>query len=187
VPSSGGIFKRTWWRFYREAPARFDEVIQSWDCTFKDLATSDYVVGQVWGRVGADAYLLDQVRGQMDLPATLVAVRALSAKWPNSYTKLIEDKANGPAVIASLRHELAGLIPVNPEGGKVARAHAVSPQVEAGNVHLPDPSIAPWIGGFLVEHDTFPLGVHDDQVDATTQALVRFTTAVLGNVRWLSF
>ena len=55
------------------------------------------------------------------------------------------DKANGTAVIATLKHEIQGLIAVNPEGGKEARASAVSPQIESGNVYLPHPSIAPWI------------------------------------------
>jgi phage terminase large subunit-like protein len=69
----------------------------------------------------------------MDLPATLLAVRRLSAHWPNAVLKLVEDKANGPAVIQSLRHEIAGFVEVNPEGGKVSRAAAASPQLESGN------------------------------------------------------
>jgi len=53
--------------------------MQSWDMAFKDKATSDYVVGQVWGAQGADRFLLDQRRARMDMPATQEAVRALSA------------------------------------------------------------------------------------------------------------
>ncbi len=55
--------------------------------------------------------------------------------------KLIEDKANGSAVIQMLSNEIPGLLPVNPQGGKIARAAAVSPLVEAGNVYLPHPRI----------------------------------------------
>jgi predicted phage terminase large subunit-like protein len=175
-PAAGGILKRHWWKFYREAPRLFSEVIQSWDCAFKDTRTSDFVVGQVWGRNGADKYLLDQVRGRMDCPATIQAVKRLSEKWPQTHAKLVEDKANGPAVIATLKHEIVGLIAVNPEGGKEVRAHAVSPQIEAGNVYLPDPTIAPWIGGFIDECAAFPNGAYDDQVDAMSQALVRLGT-----------
>ena len=171
-PAEGGILKRHWWKFYREAPRQFSEIIQSWDCTFKDTRTSDFVVGQVWGRKGADKYLLDQVRDRMDCPATIQAVKRLSEKWSQAKTKLVEDKANGPAVIATLKHEIAGLIAVNPAGGKEVRAHAVSPQIEAGNVYLPDPMIAPWVGGFIDECAAFPNGAYDDQVDAMTQALV---------------
>jgi len=177
-PTEGGILKRDWWKFYRQAPGRFDEIIQSWDCTFKDekaskSGTPDYVVGQVWGRVGADKYLLDQVRDRMDFPATIQAVRTLTYKWPKARAKLIEDKANGPAVIATLKREIPGLIPVNPEGGKVVRAQAVSADIEAGNVYLPDPSIAPWVHDFIEECVAFPNGAFDDIVDAMSQSLNR--------------
>jgi predicted phage terminase large subunit-like protein len=173
-PAEGGILKRNWWQYYRQTPDRFDEVIQSWDMAFKDTKTADFVVGQVWGRKGADKYLLDQVRDRMDFPATVQAVRSLSAKWPQARNKLVEDKANGPAVIATLKNEIPGLIAVNPEGGKVVRAQAASPDIEAGNVYLPDPSVAPWVHDFIEECAAFPNGANDDQVDAMTQALIRF-------------
>ena len=172
-PVEGGIIRRGWWQYYRQAPSRFEEIIQSWDCAFKDEQSSDYVVGQVWGRRGADKYLLDQVRDRMDFPSTVRAVESLSAKWPHARAKLIEDKANGPAVIATLKSKISGLIPVNPEGGKMARLQAVSPDIEAGNVYLPEPSIAPWVHDYIEEFAAFPNGLNDDQVDATSQALLR--------------
>jgi predicted phage terminase large subunit-like protein len=107
------------------------------------------------------------------MPRTVEAIRALSEKWPQGAAKWVEDRANGPAVIASLQHEIAGLIAVNPEGGKIARAAAVSPQIEAGNVYLPHPAIAPWVEGLVEECTSFPNAAHDDQVDALTQALNR--------------
>jgi len=68
-----------------------------------------------------------------------------------------------------------GIVPEDPtpRGGKEARAAAVSPLVEAGNVWLPSPEIAPWIGDFIEEASGFPTAAHDDQVDAMTQALYR--------------
>ena len=197
-PLGGGIFKRHWWRYWQPPgaslppvvvqlpdgtyqsihavyrPMRGVEQIESWDCSFKDLETSDFVVGQVWGRVGADFFLGDQVRDRMDCPTTVRAVRELSERYPGSLAKLIEDKANGSAVIQMLKHEIEGILPVNPEGGKVARAMAVSPLIEAGNVYLPHPSIAPWVNDFTEECAAFPNGAHDDQVDAMTQALLRW-------------
>jgi predicted phage terminase large subunit-like protein len=173
-PAEGGIIKRGWWQFYRDLPADFDEIIQSWDMAFKDLRSSDYVVGQVWGRKGANKYLLDMVRDRIDFPATVQAVRTLSAKWPAAYGKLVEDKANGTAVIATLKNEISGLISVEPQGGKEARAAAVSPQIEAGNVYLPDPTLAPWVHDFVEECAAFPNGAHDDMVDSMSQALLRF-------------
>lgn len=184
-PDSGAVFKRYWWRFYlRNAgqmthetkdcvilPAKFDQEIQSWDCTFKDAATSDFVVGEVWGSKAANRYLLDLVRDRMDLPDTIKAIKNMSTKWPRARKKLIEDKANGPAVIQMLHNQLSGLIAVNPEGGKVVRAMAVTPEIESGNVYLPHPSIAPWILDFIEEASVFPNGKNDDMVDGMTQAL----------------
>lgn len=184
APAEGGLFKRQHWRWYT-APKwerrpdgtmyvhSADEIIQSWDMTFKDTKASDFVVGQVWARYGADVYLLDQVRDRMDFPATTQAVKALSQKWPQSHAKLVEDKANGPAIIAQLQAVVPGLIPVTPKDSKYARASSVAPFVEAGNVHLPDPSLAPWVGDYVIEHTSFPNAAHDDQVDTTSQALNR--------------
>jgi predicted phage terminase large subunit-like protein len=114
----------------------------------------------------------------MGLPATLTAVRELTARYPDAHLKLIEDKANGPAVIQTLQDEIAGLVAINPEGGKIARASAASVSIESGNWYLPHPMIAGWVGnpedptskdGFLNEVATFPFGKNDDAVDAMTQ------------------
>ena len=199
-PAAGGIFRRDWWRYYQpqgmnlppvivrlpdgtqtsivaiEAPASVDEQIQSWDCSFKDLKTSDYVVGQAWGRIGSIFLLGHQIRGRMDFPATMKAIREMSEKWPQTFGKLIEDKANGSGLIQMLQHQIPGIIPVNPQGGKLTRARAISPLVEAGNVYLPHPDFAPWVPDFIEECAAFPNGAHDDQVDAMTQALLRWIT-----------
>ena len=178
-PSSreGNMLNRAWWQYYSKRPDKFDVVIQSWDMAFKDNTTSDFVVGQVWGRTGADKYLLDQVRDRMDFTTTLRAVRTLSDKWPQATAKLIEDKANGTAVMNTLQRRISGLIAVEPYGSKEARAAAVSPQIESGNVFLPSPDIAPWISEFIEECAAFPKGINDDQVDAMTQALARLEGA----------
>ncbi len=116
-------------------------------------------------------YLLDQVRDRMDINSTMTAIRTLSAKHPKSTAKLVEDKANGSAVIDLLKREIAGLIPVEPEGGKLVRAVAIAPYVQAGNVWLPDPTIAPWIHDYIEEFAVFPNGAFDDMCDSTSQAL----------------
>jgi predicted phage terminase large subunit-like protein len=174
TPAEGGVWKRHWWQFYTALPPRLDEIIQSWDMAFKDLRTSDYVVGQVWGRLKADLFLLDEVRDRLDFPATLEAVRRLSAKWPQARRKLVEDKANGTAVIAMLKKEIPGLIAVEPMGSKEARASAASPEIEAGNVWLPNALVAPWITDWIEECSAFPTGTHDDRVDAASQAINHF-------------
>lgn len=173
APDGGAIFRAEWLRFWlpKDLPQSFDRLCISWDMTFKDGDDSDYVVGQVWGRKGADFFLLDQVRGRMGFTATLSAFRALADKWPQAQRKLVEDKANGPAVIDSLRHAVPGIIPVEPDGSKLARAHAVTTFFEAGNVHIPHPSVCGWVADYVAELTSFPAAAHDDQVDATTQAL----------------
>jgi len=172
-PDEGNIFLRQWFKYYTVLPRRFDTVIQSWDFAFKDLKTSDYVVGQVWGKYGADIYLIDQIRDRLDMPKSLKAVRDMSKAYPQAKIKLIEDKANGSGIIAMLKKEIQGIIAVNPQGGKIARAHAITPIVESGNVYLPHPTIKLWINDFVEEVVSFPNVKNDDQTDAMTQAISR--------------
>ncbi len=168
APAGGGIFKRDWWQYWDNLPTRFDQVFQSWDMTFKE-AGSSFVVGQVWGKVGSRFYLLDQVRGRWDFMETLRQFHAMCERHPMSRAKLVEDKANGPAVISALGERVPGIIPITPQGSKEARAHAVTPYCEAGNVFLP--RRASWVGDFVEETASFPNGAFDDQVDAMTQAI----------------
>ena len=173
APEEGSLFKREWWQFYDEIPTDLFDYVQSWDCTFKDKSTSDFVVGQVWARSRrnpANRYLLDQYRKRMTFTETVQAIRTMSGKWPKTVRKLIEDKANGTAVIDVLKKEIPGLVAVEPRGGKVVRAHAVTAVVESGNVYLRNPGKAPWVLDFIEELASFPTGTHDDQVDAMTQA-----------------
>ena len=183
-PPAGTIFKREMWREYdipqwveradgSKVITGFDELILSWDMTFKGTEGTDRVVGQVWARRGADAFLLDQVCDRMDFIRTLREFKQLAARWPQALLKLVEDKANGSAVMSMLGRSVPGMVPVEPDGGKEARAAAVSPLVEAGNVWLPSPDLAPWVAGFIEEAAGFPTASHDDQVDAMTQALNR--------------
>ena len=152
-------------------PYAFDQQAQSWDMAFKDLATSSYVVGEQWGKKGPDAYLLDQVREQMDFTNTLAAVRAFNRTHKLPAKKVVEDKANGPAILSVLQKEIAGMLPHGVQGDKQARAAAYAHVVEAGNCYLPHPAIAPWVEGFIHECATFPNATYDDQVDTWSQAM----------------
>lgn len=168
--ADGNMLKRDWWRYY-DSPPPFASMLISVDAAFKDGDTSDYVVIQVWGKSYANMYLVDQVRAKMNFPATLQTIRNVVKKYPEAHWKLVEDKANGSAIIATLHREIGGIVAVNPEGGKEARVNAVSAYIEAGNVFLPRTS---WIQDFVEEAASFPNGKHDDQVDAMSQALHRF-------------
>ena len=171
-PAGGGILKRECWKYYKALPEKFDEIILSFDMTFKKMTDSDYVVGQGWGRKGADKYLLPvMIRERMGFAASCQAVRNLKGTYPKATAVLVEDKANGPAVIETLTKEIPGIIAIEPEGGKEARAFAIQPQQEAGNLYLPDPGIASWVEEFVGECTSFPRGANDDQVDACTQAV----------------
>ena len=195
----GELFKTRWWRFWKpagstlgpvkvkladgkyhdaiviERPDKFDDQIQSWDMTFKTTKGGSFVVGQVWGTKEAQKFLLDQKRDRMNFPESVQAVQAMTAAWPETKTKLIEDKANGPAVIDTLQRQIPGIIAVSPDGSKGERASAVTWTIEAGDVYLPHPSICPWVWDLIVECAGFPRGKNDDQVDSLSQALMRLT------------
>lgn len=196
VDAEGGMFKPSWWRFWhpggsalgsvtrppgcwdgpaRALPERFDEILASVDAAFKGADTSDFVVMQVWGVLGAERFLLEQLRRKLSFTETVDALRALAARWPTCRRWLVEDKANGSAIIDTLRKVVSGIVPVTPKESKEARAAAVSPQVEAGQVFLPDG--APFLEDFVTELAAFPRAQHDDQVDALSQTLNHLAVA----------
>lgn len=207
APAEGAVFLRPWWRFWHPngqdfpavsirsgdgtvilipsepLPPVFDETIQSWDMAFKSVDDGSYVVGQTWSRAGSRAYLRAQRRERLNFPSTVAAVEREAMLWPDARARLIEDAANGPAVLATLSSRISGLIAVPPRGSKLERANAVSSLVEAGNVYLPHPEIAPWVGAFIEELADFPNGENDDQVDAASQALARMLHPKSGTIR----
>lgn len=179
APAKGVIFQKSWFQHYVELPTNFDFIVDSWDCAFKDKEGSDFVAGQRWGVKGSNFYLFPfRVKQQLSFVATCKAVVEFKTKvdvrgraYPKAHATLIEDKANGPAVMNALKKIMPAMIAINPEGGKVARANACTPLYEAGNVWHPDKSIAPWIDDHEASLLKFPKGKKDDDVDAETQAL----------------
>ena len=110
----------------------------------------------------------------LDFPETVDAIRTLKRLFPRAKQILIEDKANGSAIISTLQHDPdMFVIPINPQGGKVARVNAVSAAIESGHVYLPAPDQAPWVADFIDQFTAFPNAAHDDMVDAASQALNR--------------
>ncbi len=169
------VLKRTYWKFYKELPSGFDIVVTSWDMTFKETKAGSFVVGQCWARRGGDFFLLPiMIRGRMDFIEALEGVKNLARQYPFAVGHLVEDKANGPAVISMLTKTIPGLVPILPHGTKVARAVAVTPPLAAGNVYIPDPSIAPWVTDFVEECAKFRGSDNEvnDQVDTATQAIL---------------
>lgn len=178
TPRGGLLFKREWWQYYDVAPV-FEEIWQSWDLAFKDQAHNDFVVGLVAGRVGTQYYLIDQFKARASFTATCQAIRQMRDRYPTTQKVLIEDAANGPAVLDALKSTVSGIVAVTPEGGKWARAESVSPIIEAGQVHLPNPvsdtgrriTEHRWVEDFVDSLSAFPNGAHDDDVDALSQLL----------------
>ena len=165
----GNLVQRSWWRYYKpdELPM-FGTQLISVDAAFKGTDTSDYVAITVWGKRGQDYYLLYCLNRQMAFTDTLTAIRTVRRMYPAALRVLIEDKANGSAIIDVLQREMF-CIPVNPRGGKEARVNAVSPAIESGHVYLP--ISAPWLEDYINQWSAFPAGAHDDMVDSSTQAL----------------
>lgn len=183
-PAEGGIFKTAWWRINEidRAVERgdgswfvpgADEVMISVDCSFKDLKDSDYVAIGVFARRGARMEVLDMDFDRMEFTETCRRLLLMVAKWPQATLRLIEDKANGPAVISAMRHKIGGLVPYTPVDSKLARARACSPFVEAGNIGVPNPQRYPWVAKFLHQCAAFPNAANDDMVDSFTQACIR--------------
>lgn len=194
APAEGAVFVPSWWRFWTTDPKLVDDTtvlfdpardgaggewLDSWDAAFKKTETSDYVVGQRWVKVAADRFLVGQQRGRWSFTETVEKMLEWAA--PDSLDgtggyvgkRLVEEAANGNAIIDTLKRKVAGLKPIRADKSKEARARAVTPEIASGNVYLPHPSEPgnEWVSGLLGEALGFPSAPHDDQVDALSQAL----------------
>ena len=181
APPGGTIFKKSWFQYWGVPGSKYAALpqkskiayTQSWDLNFGERTVAgSYVVGQIWARVGADHLLIHQVRDRFDAVETISEILKLSKSY-DARRKLIEKKAAGAPVARMLRDKVSGLVMVEPgSASKTERAIAVTPTLEAGNVFLPHPSIATFdVEELEKELLQFPLGAHDDQVDALTQYL----------------
>lgn len=171
IIEDGDIFKYADFQRYTNLPDKFDTVLQSWDTSFKNTIHSDFVVGQVWGKVGAKFYLIHQIRGRFTFNETKKFIVKMKELFPDIRASLIEESSNGHAIINELQDKITGIIPIKARDSKEARARAITPYVEAHNVFLPSDSIGDSV---LNECTKFPNGAHDDQVDSLTQALNYF-------------
>jgi predicted phage terminase large subunit-like protein len=208
APSKGQIFDVSWFRYWTTNEANVTEDgkvvylnplaaapegettgrwLDSWDMAFKAKEDSDYVVGSRWLQRGANRYLIRQFRGRITFTQTVQKMRDWATRegtGAHIYERLVEDKANGTAVIDTLKEELSGIIAIDPTTSKIARARSVTPDVEAGNVLLPYPGDPgnEWVADYLAEFRSFPTGAHDDQVDSTVQALRRMRGSRGGSI-----
>ncbi|CDI43285.1 Putative uncharacterized protein [Lactobacillus helveticus CIRM-BIA 953] len=191
----GNIFKREWVKYYvpdRETmlrlgliekdatilPKHLDDTVQAWDATFKSKANDDFVAGQTWSRRGANVYLRPGwCHKRLSFIQTMTAINQQKAMYPRTSTILVEDKANGPAILDVLQRDIPGIMPVSPGAdSKEARASSVSPVWEAGQVYVPHPLWHPEIEDWLEEIFGFPNMPHDDNVDSMVYAVRRLTS-----------
>lgn len=191
----GNIFKREWVKYYvpdRDTmlrlgltekdvailPKHLDDTVQAWDATFKSKANDDFVAGQTWSRRGANVYLRPGwCHKRLSFIQTMTAINQQKTMYPRTSTILVEDKANGPAILDVLQRDISGIMPVSPGAdSKEARASSVSPVWEAGQVYVPHPLWHPEIEDWLEEIFGFPNMPHDDNVDSMVYAVRRLTS-----------
>jgi predicted phage terminase large subunit-like protein len=168
----GNLFHRDWWQFWTVLPDH-DELswVRSIDCNFKKTSDGSYICDQLWAYKGSLRWLVDQLLYRDDFWPMLTRTKSMldNPLWRLATTTLVERAANGEAVISALHAEIEGIDGPKPTVSKYARAAAATPPVASGQVFLP--ANAHWTEHFIDEHADFPSAPHDDQVDATSQAL----------------
>ncbi len=170
APAGGNIFKREWLRnTYTCLPLSVDQWAMSVDCTFKKKENSDFVCIGVWARVGVNFYLVDLINERMSFTDTLIRIKEMSDRHPLCLVKLVEDAANGAAVVDVMSTQINGLELVPPKGGKEARANAVTPLYKGNNVWLPEHAV--WLQQYKDQLADFPYAANDDMVDMSSQGL----------------
>jgi len=173
--AAGTIFKRDWFRHYTEAPEKFTRIVQSWDTAFKTGAANDYSVCATVGETLNGFYLLALYRAKIEFPELRRQIGLQADMW-HPHEVLIEDRASGQSLIQELK--LATNYPVvgvRADKDKETRGSATTGFYESGRVLFP--ADAPWLVDLEDELASFPGGLHDDQVDALSQALNRLRGA----------
>lgn len=150
-------------------------IIQSWDLTFgqidgsgKKAKSGSYVAGHVYALLGGKFILVDRFHERATFTEQIKAILRFSAKWPQTSRIYVEKKANGAAMLNTLRKRAALIRPVEPGGSKEVRALAAQPTIDQGNVAVLD---SVFTEGMFQEFRDFPFGKNDDEVDALTQAI----------------
>jgi predicted phage terminase large subunit-like protein len=169
VSAETAVFKQEWFRRYRELPASFQKIVQSWDTAFKVGADNDYSVCTTWGVTENAYFLISLWRGRVEFPELRRQVVNQGEAW-KPHEILVEDRASGQSIVQEIRQATRfPVVPVKVDSDKRTRAEAVTPLFEAGKVLLPED--AAWLPDFEDELVNFPVGVHDDCVDSVSMAL----------------
>jgi len=180
VGNESAIVKRDWWKWWEEDdPPMCDFILQSWDTAFEKTQRADYSAGTTWGiftnhKDGnrPNIILLNTYKKRVEFPELKKDVmEEYKAYEPD--TIIIEKKASGAPLIYELRAMGIPVQEFTPSKGqdKIARLNSVSDIIASGKVWVPQTR---WAEELVDEIAAFPSGEHDDLVDATTLALMRF-------------
>jgi predicted phage terminase large subunit-like protein len=176
------IIKREWWREWEEeSPPYCEFIIQSWDTAFLKSERADYSACTTWGvfykeddtgLLQANIILLNSFKKRMEFPELKKKAFADYNEW-NPDALIVEAKATGAPLIFELRAMGIPVQEFTPSRGndKIARLNAVADIFASGHVWVPQTR---WAEELVEEVASFPSGEHDDLVDATTLALMRF-------------
>jgi predicted phage terminase large subunit-like protein len=180
VGNESAIVKRDWWKIWeREKPPKCEYILQTWDTAFEKHQRADYSAGTTWGvfyneedNDMPNIILLNTYKKRVEFPDLKKDVLAEYREWePDGL--LIEKKASGAPLIYDLRAMGIPVQEYTPSKGqdKIARLNSVSDIIASGKVWVPQTR---WAEELMDEVAAFPSGEHDDLVDATTLALMRF-------------
>ncbi|NBS67497.1 hypothetical protein EBT31_01095 [bacterium] len=177
----GAIIKREMWNIWEEdRPPQCDYIIQSWDTAFEKHNRADYSACTTWGvfyrevddRLVANIILLDAFKDRMEFPELKSMAYQMWKEW-NPDTIVVEKRASGAPLIYEMRKAGIPVSEYTPTKGsdKIARVNAISDMFSSGLVWCPDMR---WAEEVMEEMASFPNGDHDDLVDSSSQALLRF-------------
>ena len=180
VGNESAIVKRDWWKIWEgERPPKCEYILQTWDTAFEKHQRADFSAGTTWGvfyneedNDAPNIILLNTYKKRVEFPELKRDVLAEYKEWePDGL--LIEKKASGAPLIYDLRAMGIPVQEYTPSKGqdKIARLNSVSDIIASGKVWVPQTR---WAEELMDEVAAFPSGEHDDLVDATTLALMRF-------------
>ena len=178
----GAIIKREMWKIWeKDTPPPCEFIIQSWDTAFEKSNRADYSACTTWGvffKIDSEGFevahiiLLDAYKARMEFPELKQKAMELYKEWEPDAC-IVEKKAAGAPLIYEMRKMGIPLSEYTPGKGsdKIARVNAISDLFASGFVWCPDTR---WAEELMEECASFPNGEHDDLVDSTSQALLRF-------------
>jgi predicted phage terminase large subunit-like protein len=175
----GALLKREWWQVWdKENPPMCEHIIMSLDTAQEKTNRADYNALLTWGvfkneeTQNYNIILLNSIKQRLEFPELKQLVLDEYKDW-NPDTFIVEKKSNGAALYQEMRRMGVPISEFTPGKGqdKISRVNAVSDLFAAGIVWVPDRR---WAWEVVEECNDFPAGTHDDLVDATTLALLRF-------------